>query len=73
MLVPMSMADEGNIVEVKAVSKKVTMSKRLGELGIVSGNKIKIVKNDGRSLIVAIEESRFALDLEIAKNIMIAI
>lgn len=73
MLMPMSQATEGNIVEVKGVSIKEAMGKRLGELGIISGNKVKIIKNDGRSLIVGIDESRFALDKSIARNIMIAI
>jgi ferrous iron transport protein A len=73
MILPMNLADEGKEVEVKSISMKEGLGKRLGELGIVSGNKIKIIKNDGRSLIVAIEESRFALDLNIAKNIMILV
>ncbi|MGG7162516.1 FeoA family protein [Clostridium ihumii] len=73
MLIPMNLAHEGNIVEVKSVSMKEGLNKRLGELGIVSGNKIKIVKNDGRSLIISIKESRFALDNNIARNVLIAV
>ncbi|GAA0115378.1 MULTISPECIES: FeoA family protein [Clostridium] len=72
MIVPMNLATEGNTVEVKSISMKDGLNKRLGELGIISGNKIKIIKNDGRSLIISIEDSRFALDNNIAKNIMIA-
>lgn len=73
MIMPMTAAKEGNIVQVKAIAKKDGLTKRLSELGIISGNHIKIIKNDGRSLIVAIEESRFALDNDLAKDIMIAI
>ncbi|MDS0526613.1 ferrous iron transport protein A [Clostridium sp. SHJSY1] len=73
MILPMNLADEGKEVEVKTISIKEGLGKRLGELGISAGNKIKIVKNDGRSLIIAIEESRFALDLDIAKKIMILV
>lgn len=72
MLMPMNLAKEGNTVEVKSISMKDGLNKRLGELGIINGNKIKIVKNDGRSLIICIEDSRLALDNSIAKNIMIA-
>ncbi len=72
MIVPMNMAVEGKEVEVKAVSLKNDTGKRLRELGIISGNKIKIVKNDGRNLIISIQESRFALDLDAAKQIMIS-
>lgn len=72
MVVPMNMAVEGKEVEVKAVSLKNDTGKRLRELGVISGNKIKIVKNDGRNLIISIQESRFALDLDAAKQIMIS-
>ena len=72
MILPMNMADEGKEVEVKAVSLKNDTGKRLRELGIISGNKIKIVKNDGKNLIISIQESRFALDLDVARQIMIA-
>ncbi|WP_158534731.1 FeoA family protein [Romboutsia maritimum] len=71
MVVPMNLVQEGSIVEVKSITKKSDLVKRLSELGIVSGNKVKVIKNDGRSLIVAIEESRFALDNMLAKNIMV--
>ena len=71
MVLPMNMAAEGKEVEVKAVSLKSDEGKRLRELGIISGNKIKIIKNDGRNLIISIQESRFALDLDAAKQIMI--
>lgn len=72
MILPMNMAVEGKEVEVKAVSLKDDTGKRLRELGIISGNKVKIVKNDGRNLIISIQESRFALDLDAAKQIMIS-
>ncbi|MBE6047023.1 MAG: ferrous iron transport protein A [Clostridium sp.] len=72
MILPMNMATEGKEVEVKAVSLKDDTGKRLRELGIISGNKVKIVKNDGRNLIISIQESRFALDLDAARQIMIS-
>jgi len=72
MILPMNMATEGKEVEVKAVSLKDDTGKRLRELGIISGNKVKIVKNDGRNLIISIQESRFALDLDAARHIMIS-
>ncbi|MCR4945221.1 MAG: ferrous iron transport protein A [Clostridium sp.] len=71
MILPMNMATEGKEVEIKSVSLKGDNGKRLGELGILSGNKVKIVKNDGGNLIISIEESRFGLDLDAAKRIMI--
>ena len=71
MIIPMNLVQEGAIVEVKTITKKSDLIKRLSELGIVSGNKIKVIKNDGRSLIVIIEESRFVLDNMLARNIMV--
>lgn len=72
MILPINMAPEGKVVEVKAVSLRNDTGKRLRELGIICGNKIKIIKNDGRNLIISIQESRFALDLDAARGIMIA-
>lgn len=73
MILPMHMAEEGKEVKVKAVTMKNNTGKRLSELGIIEGNKIRIIKNDGRNLIVSIQESRFALDFDVAKQIMITL
>ncbi|MBD7912968.1 MULTISPECIES: FeoA family protein [Clostridium] len=73
MILPMNLADEGKEVEVKSISMKDGLGKRLSELGLISGNKIRIIKNDGRSIIVAIDESRFAIDKSIAQKVMISI
>ncbi|MFR5265477.1 FeoA family protein [Clostridium sp.] len=71
MFIPMSLAMEGNDVKVKKIALKDEMSKRMRELGLMAGNSIKIVKNDGKSLIIAINDSRFGIDMNLARKIFI--
>lgn len=73
MIMPMSLATEGDDVKVKKLAFRDDMNKRMRELGIMSGNLIKIVKNDGKSLIIAINESRFGIDMDLARKIFIEV
>lgn len=70
-MLPINLVKEGEIVEIQKLALKEDFAKRMMELGLVAGNKITVVKNDGRCIIISIGESRFALDMTLARKIMI--
>lgn len=72
MLMPISFAKEGEQVSVMNILIKDNTGKKLREMGLASGNVVEIIKNDGDSVIVGIGESRLALDLTLARKIMVS-
>ncbi|SHH94471.1 ferrous iron transport protein A [Clostridium collagenovorans DSM 3089] len=71
MLIPINFAKEGEVVTIDNILIRDNTGKKLREMGLASGNKIEVVKNDGSSVIIGIGESRLALDMGVARKIIV--
>jgi Fe2+ transport system protein FeoA len=65
------MAGEGNECVVREVVGGTWASTRLREMGFVERAKVKVLKIDGRGLIVGVNGTRFALSMGLASKIML--
>lgn len=61
---------QGNIVQIEDVNCGNDFKRRLGELGLFVGSKIKIIKNDNFGpLIIKVFDSKIAMDRVEAKKV----
>ena len=71
--VPLPLAREGARVAVTAVAGCREARKRLGELGILVGSELELVRaGGGGPLVVAVGRARFALCPNLARKILVA-
>lgn len=68
---PLAMVSEGSECMVREVCGSTSISTRLRELGFVSEARVKVLKADGRGLIVGLNGSRLALSRGVASQIMV--
>lgn len=70
-MMPLSMAKEGELVEIKKVGGKEETKKFLENLGFVTGSVVTVVSEIGGNMIINIKESRVAIGKDMANKIMI--
>lgn len=70
-MMPLSLAQTGEDVEVKDVVGGESVCKRLMEMGFNKGSIVKIIKNNTGSLIIGVGESRIVLGRGMAQKIMV--
>ena len=70
-MMPLSMVNEGEPMEIKKIGGKEETRKFLENLGFVPGGIVTIVSQIGGNLIVNVKESRIAISKEMAQKIMI--
>lgn len=70
-MIPIKFVKEGESVKIIKLALSEEFAKRMREIGLVSGNKVTVIKNDGKCIIISIGESRFALDNSLAGKIMV--
>lgn len=68
---PLAMVEAGKKVRVAAVTGAEETRKRLGALGFVPGAIVSVVQSDGGDMIVALHESRIALNADLAKRLIV--
>ena len=69
--ISLAMAGEGSDCVVREVTGSTWASTRLREMGFVERAEVKVLKIDGRGLIVGINGTRFALSRGLASRIML--
>jgi len=68
---PLMFCDNGETCTVKDIMGGKALNKRLIDLGMNKGTKVKIVRNEGGRLILSIEGTRIALGQGMAHKIMV--
>ena len=68
---PLMFCDNGETCTVKNITGGRTLNKRLIDLGMNKGTKVKILRNEGGRLILSIEGTRIALGQGMAHKIMV--
>ena len=70
-MLPLSLADQGEVNIIKHVSGSPDVKKHLEDLGFVAGGTATVVSTLGGNLIVKVKEARVAISEEMARKIMI--
>lgn len=70
-VMPMSFAPIGTQVEIVNILMGQTLNKKLMEMGLNTGSKIQIIKNDGGQLILGVAGSKLALGQGMGQKIMV--
>lgn len=71
MVMPMNVVKAGESVRVKRFLMDEEKSKRFMEIGLTISNEIKVIQNNGSSLILSVAGSRLGLDGSAARKIMV--
>ncbi len=69
-MMPLTLADIGEEVEIIKITGKDEVRLHLAELGMVLGTKVTVVNRVGANMIVNVKGSRIALDERLGKRIM---
>ncbi|MEG1049519.1 MAG: FeoA family protein [Oscillospiraceae bacterium] len=70
-MIPLMMADIGQENTIKKIGGKDETRRHLAELGFVVGGSVTVVSSFGGNLILAVRDSRIALDSSLASRIMV--
>ncbi len=70
-MVPLTMANAGEIVVIKKITGKDEVRQHLAEMGLVLEETVKIVNEVNGNLIIQVKDSRVALDRTMANRIMV--
>ena len=68
-MMPITMASPGETVEVKRITGKDETRRHLNELGMVEGDQITVVQNNGGNMILQVKSGRIALDERLASRV----
>lgn len=70
-MTPLTLANLGEINYIRKITGEDEVRGRLADLGIVVDTPVKVISVIGGNVIVAVKDSRIALDKEVAERIMI--
>ena len=70
-MMPITMADIGQLVTIKKITGTDEVKQHLAVLGFVAGEKVNVVNKNGGNMIVNVKDSRIALDKSLANCIFI--
>ena len=70
-MIPLNLADTGEVNIIKKVGGKPEVKKHLENLGFVAGGDVELISTLGGSVIVKVKEARVAISEEMARKIMI--
>ena len=70
-MIPLCFADPGEELVIRKVGGSPDVKKHLEDLGFTVGGTVTIVNTLNGNLIVKVKESRVALDIEMARRIMV--
>ncbi|MBR2188625.1 MAG: ferrous iron transport protein A [Eubacterium sp.] len=68
-MMPITMANSGESVQVKRISGKDETRRHLNELGLVEGDTITVVQNNNGNMILQVKDGRIALDEKLAARV----
>ena len=70
-MMPLGMANVGDVNIIKRINGRDDVRQHLAELGFVVGTEVTVVSELGGNLIPSVKESRVALDKTMAMRIMV--
>ena len=70
-MMPLAMAKTGETVTIRKITGKDEVRQHLAELGFVVDSDVTVVSEIAGNLILQVKDSRIALDITMAKRIMI--
>ena len=70
-VMPLGMADIGDVNIIKKITGRDDVRQHLAELGFVVGAEVRVVNDIGGNLILSVKDSRVALDKTMAMRIMV--
>ena len=70
-MMPLLYADKGQPQIIKKIGGTPEVKKHLNDLGFNAGGEVSVISSLGGNLIVKVKESRVALDVSMARRIMI--
>lgn len=70
-MMPLAMAEIGDVNIIKKISGQDEVRRHLAELGFVVGAEVQLINELGGNLILSVKDSRVALDKSMAMRIMI--
>lgn len=68
-MMPITMAAPGETVIVQRIAGKDETRRHLNELGLVEGDRVTVVQNNGGNVILQVKDGRIALDQSLAMRI----
>ena len=69
---PIFLAPVGETVTITHIHDNSKVGKHLRELGIIEGERVKILSTDHKAVIIEVKGSRLALDRDVAHAILIS-
>ena len=70
-MMPLAMADIGDVNTILKITGQDELRRHLAELGFVVGEEVRVVSELGGNLILSVKDSRVALDKTMALRIMV--
>ena len=70
-MLPLTLADSGQIFTVSKVNGKEDTKKHLEDLGLVAGTEVEAVSAQSGNLIIKVKGSRLAITSQLAQRIMV--
>lgn len=70
-MMPLNLANIGEVNIIKKVGGKPEVKKHLENLGFVAGGDVELISVLGENVIVRVKEARIAISGEMAKKIMV--
>ena len=68
-MMPITMANPGETVQVKRIIGKDEIHRHLNELGMIEGINVTVVQNNGGNMILQVKSGRIALDEKLARRV----
>ncbi|MBR0398359.1 MAG: ferrous iron transport protein A [Eubacterium sp.] len=68
-MMPITMANPGETVQVKRIIGKDEIQRHLNELGMIEGINVTVVQNNGGNMILQVKSGRIALDEKLARRV----
>jgi len=69
---PLALAGEGSRVRMVGVSGAQRIAHRLAELGLTPGAALKVLRDHGGTLLIAVGDTRLALGAGIAHSVLVS-
>ncbi len=70
-MMPLTYANPGEVNYIKKITGKDETRRHLAELGFVVGEPVQVVSKIGGNLIIAVKDSRIALDADLTGRILV--
>ena len=70
-MMPLAMADVGDVNIIRKVTGQDEVRRHLAELGFVVGAEVRLISQLGGNLILSVKDSRVALDKSMAMRILV--